>query len=157
MEPIGPLLFKWFNFNPSMDKCSVIFHIIFGCFYCLAYWVTCSFIRPHAVVIYAATKNVPGIPGACATRNFTYLVRGPWLGASLTRSYYRRNVESLSFRSLWTNFLSWPTRVQTHWVHSGKYVIPTVHAYVLDACSAIIHIYICDKWDMSFKQCVAYV
>ena len=22
--------------------------------------------------------NVPGIPGACATRNFTYLVRGPW-------------------------------------------------------------------------------
>ena len=23
-------------------------------------------------------ENVPGIPGACATRNFTYLVRGPW-------------------------------------------------------------------------------
>ena len=23
-------------------------------------------------------KNVPDIPGACATRNFTYLVRGPW-------------------------------------------------------------------------------
>ena len=23
-------------------------------------------------------KNVPGIPGACATRNFTYLVSGPW-------------------------------------------------------------------------------
>ena len=23
-------------------------------------------------------KNVPGIPGACATGNFTYLVRGPW-------------------------------------------------------------------------------
>ena len=23
-------------------------------------------------------KNVPGIPGACATRNFKYLVRGPW-------------------------------------------------------------------------------
>ena len=22
--------------------------------------------------------NLPGIPGACATRNFTYLVRGPW-------------------------------------------------------------------------------
>ena len=22
--------------------------------------------------------NVPGIPGACATRNCTYLVRGPW-------------------------------------------------------------------------------
>ena len=23
-------------------------------------------------------ENVPSIPGACATRNFTYLVRGPW-------------------------------------------------------------------------------
>ena len=23
-------------------------------------------------------ENVPGIPGACATRNFTYLVRGPF-------------------------------------------------------------------------------
>ena len=25
-----------------------------------------------------AGKNYPGIPGACATRNFAYLVRGPW-------------------------------------------------------------------------------
>ena len=25
-------------------------------------------------------ENVPGIPGACATRNFTYLVRGPFHG-----------------------------------------------------------------------------
>ena len=24
-------------------------------------------------------ENVPGIPGACATRNITYLARGPWL------------------------------------------------------------------------------
>ena len=23
-------------------------------------------------------ENVPGIPGACATRNFVYLARGPW-------------------------------------------------------------------------------
>ena len=22
-------------------------------------------------------ENIPGIPGACKTRNFTYLVRGP--------------------------------------------------------------------------------
>ena len=26
----------------------------------------------------AAGENVPGIPGVCAPRNFTYLVRGPW-------------------------------------------------------------------------------
>ena len=25
-----------------------------------------------------ARENVPGIPGTCASRNFTYLVRGPW-------------------------------------------------------------------------------
>ena len=25
-------------------------------------------------------ENVPGIPGACVTRNFRYLVRGPWQG-----------------------------------------------------------------------------
>ena len=24
-------------------------------------------------------ENVPGIPGACVTRNFTYLARGPWV------------------------------------------------------------------------------
>ena len=27
---------------------------------------------------YGGGENVPGIPGACVTRNFTYLVRGPW-------------------------------------------------------------------------------
>ena len=26
-------------------------------------------------------EKVPGIPGACATRNFTYLARGPWTQA----------------------------------------------------------------------------
>ena len=24
-------------------------------------------------------ENLPNIPGACATRNFMYLVRGPWV------------------------------------------------------------------------------
>ena len=31
-------------------------------------------------------ENVPGIPGACATRNFTHLARGPWRGAVLLTS-----------------------------------------------------------------------
>ena len=31
-------------------------------------------------------ENVPGIPGACATRNFTYLVRGPWIEGSYNAS-----------------------------------------------------------------------
>ena len=29
-------------------------------------------------------KNVPGIPGACATRNFAYLERGQWHGHTLS-------------------------------------------------------------------------
>ena len=33
----------------------------------------------------AAGENVPGIPGACATCNFTYLVRGPWVRADSIR------------------------------------------------------------------------
>ena len=28
----------------------------------------------------AGGENVPGIPGSCTTRNFAYLVRGPWMG-----------------------------------------------------------------------------
>ena len=32
-------------------------------------------------------ENVLGIPGACATHNFTYLARGPWIGASLTSAH----------------------------------------------------------------------
>ena len=35
-------------------------------------------------------ENVPGIPGACATRNFTYLVRGPWVTPDLTSSFLER-------------------------------------------------------------------
>ena len=31
--------------------------------------------------------NVPGIPGACATRNFTYLARGPWKRSPYYRSF----------------------------------------------------------------------
>ena len=27
-------------------------------------------------------ENVPGIPGACATHNFTYLARGPWMSGA---------------------------------------------------------------------------
>ena len=33
-------------------------------------------------------ENVPGIPGACTTCNFTYLVRDPWLGVwDMTRDW----------------------------------------------------------------------
>ena len=35
-------------------------------------------------------KNVPGIPGACATFNFTYLARGPW--ENMIRDIYFPNL-----------------------------------------------------------------
>ena len=43
------------------------------------------------VAVYLYTKlargeNVPGIPGACATRNFAYLVRGPWVEYSISNA-----------------------------------------------------------------------
>ena len=33
-------------------------------------------------------ENVPGIPGACATSSFAYLVRGPWPVACRTQRHY---------------------------------------------------------------------
>ena len=39
--------------------------------------------------------NVPGIPGARTTRNFTYLVRGPWLG-KISTNERRRNICNFS-------------------------------------------------------------
>ena len=35
---------------------------------------------------YGGGENVPGITGACATRNFTYLARGPWCAVSYRHS-----------------------------------------------------------------------
>ena len=37
-------------------------------------------------------ENVPGIPGACATSNFAYLVRGPWPFFPATTLRYRENL-----------------------------------------------------------------
>ena len=37
-------------------------------------------------------ENVPGILGACATRNFTYLARGPWLGAVLCKRLFLKTI-----------------------------------------------------------------
>ena len=39
--------------------------------------------------------NVPGIPGACGTRNFTYLTRGPWASEVWTCSGSRTNLHPL--------------------------------------------------------------
>ena len=42
-----------------------------------------------------AGENIPGIPGACATRNVTYLARGPWYNSSM--SYFKRRSRQIVF------------------------------------------------------------
>ena len=37
-------------------------------------------------------ENVPGIPGACETRDFTYLVRGPWIASRCMDDHITQHV-----------------------------------------------------------------
>ena len=43
-------------------------------------------------------ENVPGIPSACATHSFAYLVRGPWLGGEQAVHHY--------LNQCWSNLLT---------------------------------------------------
>ena len=47
-------------------------------------------------------KNVPGIPGACATRNFTYLARGPWFNRIGSRFNMLRDNKARIQPIIWT-------------------------------------------------------
>ena len=53
-------------------------------------------------------ENVPGIPGACATCNFTYLARGPWEPSSFSlRIHLTFNyIPALNFISNWYSNVS---------------------------------------------------
>ena len=53
--------------NPDMHHITCVTHVP---------WCTSGSLTPHG------GENVPGIPGACATPNFTYLARGPWWNGS---------------------------------------------------------------------------
>ena len=44
----------------------------------------------------AAGGNVPGIPGACATLDFTYLVRGPWNYGIIFRGHFLLNTSLIT-------------------------------------------------------------
>ena len=55
-------------------------------------------------------ENVPSIPGACATRNFTYLARGPWwhedLGRVSTFLFLHEKNRPLMLDKMWLSV--WP-------------------------------------------------
>ena len=62
-------------------------------------------------------ENVPVIPGACATRNFTYLARGPWGVYTGQRGRMCSNAYNFSDRATvrWANCL-WP---KTCWKYTS--------------------------------------
>ena len=43
-------------------------------------------------------ENVPGIPGACTTRNFTYLARGPWSFIRIKEIFWPKTRDMLIFK-----------------------------------------------------------
>ena len=57
-------------------------------------------------------ENVPGIPSACATCNFTYLVRGPWQ----TELMIYQHMVSLGYNELISHMTAWPEK------HTLKYI-----------------------------------
>ena len=57
-----------------------------------------------------AGVNVPGIPGACATNNFTYLARGPFRSYKNTRMVFR--LIPHPYRSVWHYAMSKTTVCQ---------------------------------------------
>ena len=74
--------------------------------------------------------NVPGIPGACKTHNFPYLVRGPWtICISLSKSHqmgkYYSGVENVS-------------EIQQHWLNCYPVVqFNSRYTHILRPC--VIH------------------
>ena len=91
-------------------------------------------------------ENDPGIPGACATRNFTYLARGPWKLQSISNSVIAtkgckwpnscaRITARLSLRQiriLWKNCL-WiqVSDLRRHEIDHKWLVIPNVYHFVV--------------------------
>ena len=52
--------------------------------------------------------RVPGIPGACATRNFTYLARGPWNIVRMVKSFTGYVISARTNNTPWLGiFVAW--------------------------------------------------
>ena len=67
-------------------------------------------------------ENVPGIPGACATRNFSYLVRGPWSYCSLALSHRNNRVPIQVLQ-----YQPFEETDQSHRSHNAPVPYPTMH------------------------------
>ena len=66
-------------------------------------------------LIRCGRKNVPGMSGVCATRNFTYLARGPWITPYVFSTYAFRD-------KLWsTHFIIYYT-LHVDIIHYEKFI-----------------------------------
>ena len=64
-------------------------------------------------------KNVPGIPGACVTRKFTYLARGPWRSYSLCNTWLiapRTEVKSVLLNQFSSSVISLVKALCSCWI-----------------------------------------
>ena len=59
-------------------------------------------------------ESVPGIPGACATRNFAYLVKGPFRRHKKLNTSYDTNVFSQKLITKWV-FTEWGNDLSPAW------------------------------------------
>ena len=83
--------------DPDMNHGTCVTHVP----WCMSGWLTRG-----------GRENVPCITGACATRNFTYLARGPWLLFTLpiSRSLFQTS-------AIWYQFLNYLLSFTRWWVH----------------------------------------
>ena len=87
-------------------------------------------------------KNVPSIPGSCATRNFTYLARGPW-GYSMSQKActwfcFVLFVSSVLNKLTWVRglFLRWwpPPTMWVRFVTRGVWIIQSLRIWGTYMC-----------------------
>ena len=87
-------------------------------------------------------ENVPGIPGACATRNFTYLVRGQFNQHSTVIGVLLRN--GVSINVCWSPINTWHICRISHkicpWFCSGCLILIILPFYS-DSCNSFSYIF----------------
>ena len=90
-------------------------------------------------------ENLAGIPGTCATRNFTYLVRGPWEHFPncwpFVRESWLFSRRAIDAKLSWFLFVSFIKSWTTDLRHNNAHV--TSHAAFISGCIQLFYIYNC--------------
>ena len=66
-------------------------------------------------------ENVPGIPGACANPNFTYLGRGPWLGSKVALPERRWSSSLMNICVTWRPIYWYGLIIIPTWISNHRY------------------------------------